>query len=359
MERKQRLRGLLDSCESDIFVTTQRPNQLYLLDHPNPTKIISRPNCFAIIFGLDKDVVFPGFWISNACRDLLNRCNVIENRMGDRSPNKQLIDFLGSYNHKKIVVDEPSLGEEIKEAIPNFKVIVKDIGGLLRRKKDEKDLVGLREAARVADLGITSAFAAIKPGVSCADIAAEGEYVMRKAGAEDVSMAPAVGQGTYYLDSAEDVFRTVREGDMVFIDLAIRVKGYLGDITRAGIVGRGTVEQRLLLDTVRRAYAIGYSHMSSGSNGDSIYKEVAQCFAQHGWEDYFLHHLSHGLGLGGDRPKISRGGSDILEVGDTLSCEPGIYIPGLGGARIENMIHIGDQVTEELTQSSLDLPMGF
>ena len=146
---------------------------------------------------------------------------------------------------------------------------------------------------------------------------------------------------------------------MVFIDLAIRVKGYLGDITRAGIVGRGTVEQRLLLDSVKMAYAIGYSHMSSGSNGDTIYKEVLQCFAQHGWDDYFLHHLSHGLGLGGDIPKISQDRSDTLKVGDALSCEPGLYIPGIGGARVENMIYVGNEITEELTQCPLDLPMNF
>ena len=58
-------------------------------------------------------------------------------------------------------------------------------------------------------------------------------------------------------------------------------------------------------------------------------------------------------------PKISRGGSDTLTLGDTLSCEPGIHIPGLGGARIENLIPIGDQITEKLTQCPLDLPMEF
>ncbi|MEE3233503.1 MAG: M24 family metallopeptidase [Candidatus Latescibacterota bacterium] len=75
-------------------------------------------------------------------------------------------------------------------------------------------------------------------------------------------------------------------------------------MTRTGIVGRGVAEQRLLLDTVRTAYSIGYNYMSSEVNGDWIYEEVVKCFAQRGWEEYFVPHLTHGLGLGGDMPKI-------------------------------------------------------
>jgi Xaa-Pro aminopeptidase len=359
MKRKQRLRAMLDSNESEIFIATQRPNQIYLLDHSNPAKVISRPNCFAIIFGLQKDIVFPGLCISNACRDLLNSCTVIENRMGEKSPNAQLIDFLGGHGYRKIVVDDLSLSEEIKDAMPQSTVIFQDLGRLLRRTKDERDLIGLREAARVADLGIMTAFSIIKPGISCADIAAEGEYAMRKAGAEYVSMAPAVGRGTFYLDSAEDMSRVVAEGDMVFVDLAINVQGYLGDVTRAGIVGQGTAEQILLLDTVKKAYSVGLNQIASGVNGDRIYREVVKCFSQYGWDEYFVHHLSHGLGLGTDLPVISGSESDILAEGDVLSFEPGIYVPGLGGARIENMIHIGNRRIEELTQCPLNLPMAI
>jgi len=359
MDRKRRLREALNSRQSEIFIATLRPNQLYFLDHPDPTKVISRPNCFAVMFGLDKDVIFPGRWISNACRDLLTNCTVIEDRWIDKSPRSQLIDFLKGNKFKKIIVDEPLLGREIKNEISQSIVLVEDIGCLLRRKKDAVDLAGLRHAARIADLGVTAAFGVIKPGISCGDIAAEGEYVMRKAGAEDVSVAPAVGQGTYYLDSAEDVSRIVAEGDMIFIDLAIHVRGYLGDITRAGIVGKGTAEQRLLLNTVKRAYSIGYNQMSPGVNGDLIYGQVEKCFGERGWTKYFVHHLSHGLGLGNDIPKISRGKSDTLKIGDALSCEPGLYIPGIGGARVENMIYIGNEVTEELTQCPFDLPMDF
>ena len=70
------------------------------------------------------------------------------------------------------------------------------------------------------------------------------------------------------------------------------------------------------------------------------------------------HRLRHGLGLGGDRPRIAADGADVLQVGDALSCEPGLYIPGLGGARVDNMIYVGEDGPEELTRCPLHLCMG-
>ena len=172
-------------------------------------------------------------------------------------------------------------------------------------------------------------------------------------------MAPAVGVGTYYLDSGEDPRRVIQEGDMVFIDMGIWVHGYLGDMTRAGIVGEGSAEQRDLLATVQQAYRIGCQAMVAGADGKLIYQSVVDHFANKGWQQYFVHHLSHGLGLGGDRPRIAADAADILQIGDALSCEPGVYIPGLGGARVENMIYVSEDGPEELTKSPLDLPMGL
>lgn len=97
--------------------------------------------------------------------------------------------------------------------------------------------------------------------------------------------------------------------------------------------------------------------MYPGADGADIYRRVVACFAEQGWETYYVHHLSHGLGLGGDAPRIGREIADVLQVGDALSCEPGVYVPGLGGARVENMIYVGPDGPEALTKCPLDLPM--
>jgi Xaa-Pro aminopeptidase len=77
-----------------------------------------------------------------------------------------------------------------------------------------------------------------------------------------------------------------------------------------------------------------------------------------GWRQYFPHHVSHGLGLGGDLPRIAEGSEDVLQVGDALSCEPGLYIPGIGGARFENMLLLTENGIEELTKSPVDPQVG-
>lgn len=357
MTRAERLTQALEERQADVFISAIRPNQLYFLPHPEPSSVISRANCCAIIFGLNEPVVFPGVWIFNACRDLLTDCTVIENTLGDPCPEDQLLAYLRKAGLKRIIVDQPGLTEFLRGQIDGCQIECEDLGTEIRRKKDARDMEHMREAARIADLGMRAAFAAIRPGLSCLDVIAEGEYAMLKAGAEDATMSPAVGEGTFYLDSAENPRRLIREGDMIFIDMAIHVRGYLGDMTRAGIVGEGTEEQRVLLETVQRAYKTGVAAMAPGADGADIYRQAVACFAERGWKDYYVHHLSHGLGLGGDLPRIGSAAADVLRVGDALSCEPGVYIPGLGGARVENMIYVGEEGPEELTQCPLDLPM--
>ena len=138
-------------------------------------------------------------WISNACRDLLTDCEVVPNQKSDPPPVEQLSVRLGKECYKKVVTDSASIAEAIAAA--GAEVEVEDIGRSLRRTKDERDLTGMREAARVADIGMVTAFAAISPGATCGDIIVEGTVAMLKAGAESVAMASAAGVGTYYLDS--------------------------------------------------------------------------------------------------------------------------------------------------------------
>ena len=358
--RHQRLMAALDQVGARGFIAHQRPNQLYFLDHPDPSTVISRSSCHAILFTATETVVFPGMWISNACRDLLENCEVVPNQKGDPPPEEQLAARLGQLQLDRVVCDQPNpgLARLLEKEGVDTEVVADDIGMGIRRRKDELDLERMREAARVADLGMETAFRTIRPGVTCLDAIAEGTAAMLRAGAEDASMAPASGVGTWYLDSAEDPRRIIREGDMVFIDMIIHVHGYLGDMTRAGIVGEGTAEQRELLETVQEAYRLAIRAMVPGASAAAIYQAVVDHYAARGWDQYFYHHLSHGLGLGADLPRIAPGSDDILQEGDALSCEPGVYVPGLGGARVESMIYVSAEGPEELTRCPLEPAMG-
>lgn len=359
--RWQRLQERLEALGADALVAAKRPNQLYLLDHPDPSAVISRPNCAYILFRGDQGVVFPGPWISNACRDLLTKCDVVPAEVGGPSAGEQLATRLTQMGLGRVVFDQ--LGREQADQLarqaPSVEVVIDDVVTALRRTKDAADLAGLRGAARVADLGMQAAFRAVRPGVTCGEAIAEATAIMLREGAESAAMAPACGVGSQYLDSAEDPRRVIAEGDMVFIDLGIWVHGYLGDMTRAAIVGEGTADQRRLLATVQSAYRLASQAMVPGADTAVIYQSVVDHYAAQGWDRYFVHHISHGLGLGGDLPRCARGARDILQVGDALSCEPGCYVPGIGGARVEDMIYVGEDGPEALTRTPLDPELGW
>lgn len=362
LPRRERLFAALSRIDADAFVAVKRPNQLYLLDHPDPSVVISRPNCSFILFTAKETVVFPGVWISNACRDLLTNCEVVTNRPGDPSAAAQLTARLKQMALKKIVFDQlsPDLTRRLNQEMAGTQVVAEDVATEIRRTKDERDLERMREAARVSDLGMLAAFRAFRPGVTNGDVAAEGVAAMLRAGAESASMHIMSGPGTFYLDSAEDYRRTIQAGEMVFIDMGISVHGYIGDQTRAGIVGEGTPPQRDLLHTVQQAYQLASRAMKPGASTSAIYQSVVDLYAGKGWAPYFYHHISHGLGLGGDPPRIARDApEDTLRAGDALSCEPGVYVPGLGGARVENMIYVTEEGPEELTKCPIEPPMGL
>ncbi|HJP29520.1 MAG TPA: Xaa-Pro peptidase family protein [Candidatus Latescibacteria bacterium] len=363
ISRHDRLATALADRGADAYVAVKRPNQLYLLaeHHDDPSSVISRANCGAVLFHGDDVVVFPGIWISNACRDLLDNCEVVVNDPGDPPPHQQLATRLSAMGLKKVLFDTLSadmIGAITSKAAATECVENDFVTSQLRRTKDEHDIAGMREAARVADLGMQTAFGCIRPGVTCAEAIAEGTAAMLRAGAESVAMAPASGVGTYYLDSGEDPRRTIEAGDMVFIDMGIWVHGYLGDMTRAAIVGEGSKEQHSLLTTVQQAYKLASSAMVPGARAGEIYQSVVDHYAATDMDRYFVHHLSHGLGLGGDLPRVARGGEDVLQVGDALSCEPGCYVPGIGGARVENMILVTADGPEELTRTPIDPELG-
>jgi Xaa-Pro aminopeptidase len=184
---------------------------------------------------------------------------------------------------------------------------------------------------------------------------------MLRAGAEEASLQVAVGPATAYMGTGNWVFdprRVLQPGDLLLVDMAILYHGYLGDQTRTAVVGEATPERRALIDIVQTAYRETRAAMHPGATSAELYAITVDLLAAKGWRQYFPHHISHGLGLGGDLPRVAQDVDYTLQEGDTLSCEPGVYIPGVGGARFENMLHITATGAEELTQSPADPQTG-
>jgi Xaa-Pro aminopeptidase len=355
MQRLQRLRSTLEQKGCDAFLMTQKPNQLYFLDHPDPSGLFySLPY---LLVTRNESIVFPGVWFYPACRDLLVNEEVVPNFIGDPDATEQLAERIKRMNLKRVAVD--GLNVELAQAAPSETEFVSapKLGPELRRTKELEEIELMRRAAAISDTGISAAFNAIRPGVRNCEVAAEGVYVMLKMGCESAEMFVASGPDTMYLDSGSDPRRVIQSGEMVFIDMAIRLQGYLGDQTRAAILTGGTREQRDLLATIKSSYRELESLMKPGASTRELYEKAVNNVEVKGWGRFFVHHLSHGLGLGNDLPNVNATSDDVLQVGDTLSLEPGVYVPGIGGARVENMILIHESGAEALTKLPIDMTL--
>lgn len=356
--RIDRLHQALHGAGYDGYIATQRSNQLYFIRADQPVSDL--PPVAAILFTADAPVIFPGAPFVDACRDHLPDYTIAPTDVGATPVTEQLAQEIISHGLHNVVIDDIDRTTEatLRNAMPQIQLTLDNLWGpRLRRTKEPQEIDILRETARISDLGMVAAFAAARPGASGRDVAAASAAAMLRAGAEDAALQVAVGPATAYMGTGEWIYdprRIIEPGDMLLVDMAIRYHGYLGDQTRTAIVGKATPERRRIIDLVQQAYRDTVAAMRPGAAAPDLYRITTDLLAAHGLRRHFPHHISHGLGLGGDLPRIAEGSTDVLQIGDAFSCEPGLYIPGIGGARFENMLLLTKNGLEELTQSPID-----
>jgi Xaa-Pro aminopeptidase len=360
--RLERLYTALAAEGFDAYIAVRRPNQLYWIRSAEPVSDL--PNAAYLLLAPDGDMIFPGQAFIYACRDNLPGYAIAPTEVGTPPPVVHLVEHLLRRGYRRIVMD--SLGrqaeDDLRAALPNVELHFDDLWGpRLRRTKDADDIARMRAVAQISDLGMVAAFAAAHPGASSRDIAAAASSAMLAAGAEETALQVAVGLATAYQGTGDWVYdprRTLQPGDLLLVDMAIRYHGYLGDQTRTALVGEGTPAQRNLIDLVQQAYAATVAAIRPGATSADLYRITTDIMQAHGLRQFFPHHISHGLGLGDDLPRVAEGSDDVLQVGDAFSCEPGVYVPGLGGARFENMLLLTADGVEQLTQSPVDPVVG-
>ena len=357
MTRLEQLRTFLDQRGYDAFLATVRSNQLTFVDHPDPTTVftslpyllVTRHSCLA----------FPGLWISNACRDLLTRCEVITNEWGDPPVGEQLVAYLKKSGIRKLAIDAlgADMAEILHKEVPALTVLsAGERVRAMRRKRTPEEIEMIRKTAAIGDAGLDAAFRVVRPEGTARDVEAEGVAMMLRLGCERAVINVVTGPATYYLDSGNDCRRTIRAEEMVFMDISISYKGYLGDQTRAAIVGEGTRTQRDLLETIKGSFYEVRAALVPGARAQDVYAIHCRNMERKGWRRYFYHHISHGIGLGGSDagPRINATSEEILQEDDVISCEPGVYVPGIGGARIEDIVHVTKDGPVPLTLSAID-----
>ena len=246
--------------------------------------------------------------------------------------------------------------ERLSEQIDAELISLEDPVGSLRRVKEPEEIDRIREATRITEAALTELASRIKAGVSERDLAVELEILIRNSGAEKVAFDLIVAAGeNSALPHYRPGLRRLRTGDLLLFDVGAQVEGYCSDMTRVFVMGKAPARVRKIYDLVLSANRAGVAAIQAGADGKAIDAVVRGMIDEAGHKEHFGHGLGHGVGLEvHEGPRLSSLSEDTLEAGMVVTVEPGVYLPGFGGVRIEDLVVVGNDGCEVLTSFQRD-----
>jgi Xaa-Pro aminopeptidase len=271
--------------------------------------------------------------------DLLHQWGV--HRLGIESSNS--IAFLKSLRkHLRRVKIKPVL---LKGAVEKMRLI-----------KDAFELERIRAAVAIADATFAHVQRVLQPGVAEWDIAMEIDFYMRRQGAYPAFETLVVSGERSALPHGRPTERKLARGDFVTLDFGARYQGYCSDITRTVVIGTASTEHRRLYAAVLEALERSLDAIRPGRTGRAIDQAARHTLEKHGLADYFRHSLGHSLGMMvHDGAGFSPREKGKLQPGMVLTVEPGVYVPGFGGVRIEEDVLVTETGCEVLSRSPREL----
>lgn len=232
-----------------------------------------------------------------------------------------------------------------------------DLVSQLRMVKDSEELARMRRAAAVPERVLAEAAPQFKPGMTELEIAGLILRVSLGQSLKEMASYPLVQTGlSAAFPHAFAGGRTVQKGDLIVIDFGAVVDDYASDITRTIAVGDPGDEMKRIYEVVKAANAAGRAAVKPGATCEDVDRAARDVIDQAGYGKYFTHRTGHGLGLEGhEHPYIVKGNKLVLQPGMTFTVEPGIYIEGKGGVRIEDDVVVTKEGGDSLTTFSREL----
>lgn len=227
----------------------------------------------------------------------------------------------------------------------------------IREIKNEAELGIMRQAARVASEVVAEAPDYVRPGVSELQVAAEIDYRMRSKGASGPSFDIIVASGPRSaLPHAQPTEKRLQKNELVVLDLGAILRHYCSDLTRTVFLGRAPARIRRWYKAIEQAQEAAHRALRAGVSAGSVDRAARRLLNKHGLGSYFVHSTGHGLGIEiHERPRLGRGVKQEIRAGHIVTLEPGIYVEGVGGMRLEDEVAVHEGGTEVLTNAPREL----
>ncbi len=262
---------------------------------------------------------------------------------------------------KTLAVDSSLLNNQaqfLKELLPHTGLVSIDTALLhLRAVKEKVEVERLRKAAEIADKAMQYVLEQAAEGKRELELVGLAKMIIARQGGEDESFESFMMSGERsWLPQRVATEKELRKGELIIFDMGAIFRGYCSDITRTFALGDLSPEQKKIFQVALRAHDRAIKAIRPGVEAQYIDRVARSCIEESGYGSYFPHLTGHGLGVEiHEQPILDRGSSTRLEEDMVLTVEPGIYLPGAGAARIEDMLLVTEGGAEFLTHTPRDL----
>ena len=351
LERQEALRAQLVQEGIDGLLVTHLPNIRYLTGFTGSAALL--------LLRSDATILITDFRYAVQAPAEAEPAAVVE--IDQKSVWDRLGRVLGSHPLSTLGIEAHALTVRDAERVSGLSrgrvVPTSELVERLRTVKSPEEVAAIREAASLAQSALAEVLPRVRVGQSEREIGAMLEEALRRRGSEWHPFPTIVASGPRSaLPHARTSARTVGRGEWLLLDFGAQVDGYCADLTRTVVVGRADERQRTIHELVRTAQGRALEHLRAGMTGregDALARDV---IVARGFGEAFGHSLGHGLGLEvHEAPRIAPTTEAPLPAHAVVTVEPGIYLPGWGGVRLEDDVYLGPDGAERLSDGKTEL----
>jgi Xaa-Pro aminopeptidase len=347
--RLNQVHQTMAEMSADALVLTHLPNIFYLCG-------FSGSNAILLVFGDVIHLFTDGRYTIQAQEESpQTRLRIVRTSLAEACG--QFLEARSSKKRIRVAFEAASLNvaewSRLKKAA-GPKIEWKATSGLLegiREVKTAEELDLMRHSAKLASEVISEASEFVRPGVAELDIAAEIDYRLRRKGASGPSFDTIVASGPRSaLPHARPTEKRLQKNELVVLDLGAILRHYCSDLTRTVFLGRAPARIRRWYKAVEQAQEAAQDALRAGVTAGSVDRAARRLLNHHGLGAYFVHGTGHGLGIEiHEGPRVGRSQKQEIRAGNVVTLEPGIYVEGVGGIRVEDEIAVHADRTEVLT----------